>query len=369
MDDSGKRKRSKVRVLTKYLVKEFLKLLVLCEIIFLSIFLVIDFLGKIDNFIAAGVSKVLIVQYYIYKSPFVMVEMLPAATLISTILLFSLMKKKNEIVAVKACGLNIFTMVQPVFITAAVLGVALFFFSEWVVPYTSSKSNEIWKFKVEKRDPGLFYGSEQIWYRGPNSIYWIRHFNNKKNIMDWPTLYFFDNSFRLIKKIDGRRGSWKDGRWKIEKGVVQEMVDNGEYTIKKFNVLYLDLPETPNTFRKSMRKPEEMSYWQLKRYAKGVHSEGYDNTRYLVDMNIKTALPMVSLIMVFIGIAISLVLKGDKTPMTVSIGMGICFVYMIAFGFSRSLGLAGVLPPLLSAWLPNLIFLFLGLYLMMYIER
>ena len=187
--------------------------------------------------------------------------------------------------------------------------------------------------------------------------------------MDWPTLYFFDNSFRLIKKIDGRRGSWKDGRWKIEKGVVQEMVDNGEYTIKKFNVLYLDLPETPNTFRKSMRKPEEMSYWQLKRYAKGVHSEGYDNTRYLVDMNIKTALPMVSLIMVFIGIAISLVLKGDKTPMTVSIGMGICFVYMIAFGFSRSLGLAGVLPPLLSAWLPNLIFLFLGLYLMMYIER
>ena len=358
-----------MRVLTKYLVKEFLKLMVLCEIIFLSIFLVIDFLGKIDNFIAADVSKVLIVQYYIYKSPFIMVEMLPAATLISIIIMFSLMKKKNEIVAVKACGLNIFTMAQPIFITAVVLGIALFFFSELVVPYTSSKSNEIWKYKVEKRDPGLFYGSEQIWYRGPNSIYWVRYFDNKRNIMERPTFYFFDDSFRLTRKIDGKRGFWVDGRWKIEEGVIQEIIDNGDYSLEKFDVLYLDLPETPKTFRKSMRKPEEMSYWQLKRYAEKVRSEGYDNTRYLVDMDIKTALPMIILIMAFIGIAITLVLKGDKIPMTVSIGMGICFVYMITFGFSRSLGLAGVLPPLLSAWMANLIFLFLGLYLMMFIER
>ena len=86
-------------------------------------------------------------------------------------------------------------------------------------------------------------------------------------------------------------------------------------------------------------------------------------------MDIKTALPMIILIMAFIGIAITLVLKGDRTPVIVSIGMGICFVYMISFGFSRSLGLAGILPPLLSAWMANLIFLFLGLYLMMFIER
>ena len=358
-----------MRILTKYLVKEFLRPLVLCEFIFLIIFLVIDFLEKIDNFIAAKVSKDLILQYFLYKSPFVMVEMLPAATLISVIIMFSLMKKRKEIVAVKACGLNIFTMAKPVFVTAAVLGIALFFFSETVIPYTSSKSNEIWKFKVEKRDPGLFYGSEQIWYRGTNSIYWVRYFDNKRNIMERPTFYFFDDSFRLIKKIDASRGVWDNGRWKIENGIIQVMVNEKDYSTKKFDFLFLNLPETPQTFRKSMRSPEEMSYWQLKRYAEKIRSEGYDNTRYLVDMNIKTALPMIILIMVFIGIAISLVHKGDKIPGVVSIGMGICFVYMITFGFSRSLGLAGVLPPLLSAWMANLIFLFLGLYLMMFIER
>ena len=358
-----------MKVLSKYLTKEFLKLLVLCEIIFLSIYLVIDFLQKINNFIEANVSNGLMLQYFLYKSAYVMVQMLPVATLISIIIMFSLMKKRNEIVAIKACVLNIFKMARPVFMASVFLGIALFLFSELVVPYASSRANEIWKIEVEKQDPGLYYGSNQIWYRGPDCIYWIRHFDSKKNIMERPTFYFFDKTFRLTKKIDGRRGFWEDSRWKIEEGVIQETVDGGDYTLKKFDTLYLDLPETPDTFVKSMKKPEEMSYWQLKKYAERVHAEGYDNTRYLVDMNIKAAFPLIILIMAFIGTAISLIQKGDKIPLVVSIGVGICFTFMITFGFSRALGLAGVLPPILAAWLANLIFLFLGLYLMMHIER
>jgi lipopolysaccharide export system permease protein len=343
--------------------------LALCQIIFLFIYLIIDFLQKIDNFIHADVSKGLMVQYFLFKAPFVMVQMLPPATLIAIIIMFSLMKKKNEIVAIKACGLNIFRVAQPVIIASIFIGIALFFFYELVVPYTSSRSNEIWKIDVEKRDPGLYYGSNQIWYRGPDSIYWIRHFDNKRNIMERPTFYFFDKTFRLIKKIDGKRGFWEEGRWRIEQGIVQEAISEEEYALKKFDTLFLDLPETPETFVKSMKKPEEMSYWQLERYAKRVHAEGYDNTQYLVDRNIKAAFPVIILIMVLIGIAISLLHKGDKIPVVVSIGVGICFLFMIAFGFSRSLGLAGVLPPLIAAWITNLIFFFIGIYLMLHIER
>lgn len=358
-----------MRVLSKYLTKEFYKLLALCQIIFLFIYLIIDFLQKIDNFINANVSKGLMVQYFLYKSPYIMVLMLPTASMISIIIMFSLMKKKNEIVAIKACGLNIFKIVQPVIVASIFIGIGLFFFAELVVPYTSSRSNEIWNFDVEKRDPGLYYGSNQIWYRGPDSIYWIRHFDNKNKVMEGPTLYFFDKTFRLIKKIDGRKGFWEEGRWRIEEGIIQEAISDGEYALKRFDNLFLDLPETPETFIKSMKKPEEMSYWQLQRYAERVHAEGYDNTEYLVDMNIKASFPIIILIMVLIGMAISLLQKGDRIPLVVSIGVGICFLYMISFGFSRSLGLAGVLPPIISAWITNLIFFFIGIYLMLHVER
>jgi lipopolysaccharide export system permease protein len=129
------------------------------------------------------------------------------------------------------------------------------------------------------------------------------------------------------------------------------------------------LEETPETFVKREREPEEMSYWQLKRYAKRVLTEGYDNTRYLVDMNFKIAFPFIILIMVLMGTPISLRVEKGGVAFAIFIGIGICFLYLVTLGFTRSLGLSGILPPTLSAWLGNLIFLFLSIYLMMKVAR
>jgi len=133
------------------------------------------------------------------------------------------------------------------------------------------------------------------------------------------------------------------------------------------------LKETPETFLKSFgeenRDPEDMSYWQLKQYAQRVIAEGYENTEYVVYMNIKIAFPFIVLIMVLMGIPISLRLEKAGIPLAISAGVGLCFLYMLSLGLTRSLGISGILPPILSAWLTNLIFLFFGLYLMMKVER
>ena len=116
-----------MKILSKYLSKEFFKVFLLCEVIFLTLYLIIDFFQKIDNFIDASVSKGIMISYFLFKCPFVMVQMTPPATLISVIILFSLMKKNQEIEAIKTCGLNIFNFSQPIIITSILLGVCLFF--------------------------------------------------------------------------------------------------------------------------------------------------------------------------------------------------------------------------------------------------
>ena len=133
----------------------------------------------------------------------------------------------------------------------------------------------------------------------------------------------------------------------------------------KFDEIQIELPEGPEVFVRPVRKPEEMSYWQLKRYAERVRIEGYDDTEYLVDMNIKLALPLVNLLMLLIGIPVALGIKRGGTPLAVSLGVGFCFLYLINLGFLRSLGLSGMLPPVLAAWSANVIFFFLGIYMMM----
>ena len=55
--------------------------------------------------------------------------------------------------------------------------------------------------------------------------------------------------------------------------------------------------------------------------------------------------------------------------MAVSIGIGLCFLYLLVMGIARTLGFAGIFPPVLSAWLANAVFLFLGIYLTIHANR
>ena len=120
---------------------------------------------------------------------------------------------------------------------------------------------------------------------------------------------------------------------------------------------------------KGTKKPEEMSYWQLKRYAEMVGREGYKNTRYLVDMHIKVAFPFIILVLLMIGMPLALKVKRGGTPLVVSLGMAVSFLYLLTLGISRSLGLSGVLSPLFSAWIANIFFFLVGVYLLLHLER
>jgi lipopolysaccharide export system permease protein len=300
--------------------------------------------------------------------------MLPVATLISVIIMFSLLAKRNEFTAMKTCGLDIFRVTQPIFVSAVLLGMICFMLNELVVPYTSSKSNEIWDIEVHKRNQAQFHGINQIWYKSSNAICWMRHFDYANKALQHPTFYFFDDSFRLIKIIDGEKAVWIGGKWHVEQATVQEFDSDGGYQTDKFETLQLlSLKETPETFLRSFgkneRSPEDMSFWRLKRYAQRVIMEGYDNREYVVYMNYKISFPFIILIMVLIGIPISMKFEKIGTPFAISLGVVSCFLYYVILGFARSMGLSGILPPVLSAWLANLVFFFFGVYLMMKVER
>jgi lipopolysaccharide export system permease protein len=358
-----------MKTLQKYIYKELIGLFILCLFIFLSLFLVIDFIQKIDNLTEAGVSKGVMFFYFYYKIPYITVQMIPIAMLISVIVLLFLMKKNNEVMALKTGGIDILKVSKSVIIISLLICIITFLLYELVVPYSSTKSNEIWDIKVEKQDPARFYGSNQIYYKSSDAIYWIEHFDGVRKVMENATFYFFDKDFRLVKKIDAKRGIWIDGVWKIEEGVMQVLQDDGDYRLSKFTDLLLEIAETPETFARRVKEPEDMSYQQLKKYAETVKSEGYDNTEYLVDMNLKLAFPLISFVLALIGIPIAFELRIGGMPLAIAAGVGLCFIYLFGMGFTRSLGLSGILPPLLAAWTINLIFILFGVYLIMNLKR
>ena len=145
-----------------------------------------------------------------------------------------------------------------------------------------------------------------------------------------------------------------------------ELVKKNDFS--RFEIMDPGIPEGPDAFVRTVKRPEEMSYWQLKRYAERVSLEGYDATGYLVDMNIKLSFPVINVIMIIIGTVIALGVKKGGTAVSVSIGVIFCFLYLVTLGFTRALGISGVLPPSLSAWMANIIFLLFGSWSMIHMR-
>lgn len=100
-----------------------------------------------------------------------------------------------------------------------------------------------------------------------------------------------------------------------------------------------------------------MGFFELYPYIRKLEAEGYDATRYRVDLHGKMAFSIVSIILLVIGISFSL--RSERSGgVAQSIGAGVVigFSYWLVFAFSLSLGRSGTLYPLLAAWLPNLLF-------------
>ncbi|MFC1693412.1 LptF/LptG family permease, partial [Candidatus Latescibacterota bacterium] len=95
-----------MRKLSKYILKEFLSFLMYGIIAFAVIFILVDLVDNLDNFIDNKVRISLIVLYYIFNLPFIIVLTFPVAMLLSTMFSLGRLSSDNELTAMKASGVS-----------------------------------------------------------------------------------------------------------------------------------------------------------------------------------------------------------------------------------------------------------------------
>jgi lipopolysaccharide export system permease protein len=353
-----------MRIITRYFYKEFFKIFSVSLFIFVVLYIVLEFFGKIDNFFEANVPLNVAISFFVYQIPFIVQLMIPVSVLISVMLMLGIMNKHNEILALQNCGVNFFYLFSPLITIAALIGMSSFFLSESIVPVTSPKANNIWNTQVEKKHLQGGYKLSHLWYKGKDSIYQIRTFDSRRNLIEGLSIFFLDKDFQLKRRIDARKATWVEGVWHLHDGLIQQIEPDGTRKSERFVDYDIQLPETPKNFARTMKAPEEMSFWELRKYTRKIREEGYDSIRSLVDLNIKVAFPFISLVFTLVGIPLALRKKKGGIPFSITIAIGISFLYLLTFGVSRSLALSGALPPILGAWLANLLFLLVGISLM-----
>jgi lipopolysaccharide export system permease protein len=346
-----------LRLLDKYIFKEFVRFFCITGISFIALYLIVDFFEKIRMFLSNSASIIQMLSYFMFSIPLIISLILPAAVLLAALLTFSNLSKFSEITAMKANGISLHRLSLPVLIFASIIAVFLFYFSELITPSALQKAEHIVLVDVQKQKTMGFFKQDEIWYHGEGAIYNFKMFDVTKNTLRGITINYINPDFTLKTRIDAQAAQWNNGKW-IFYNLLQTRFDSNNSPILEWaKQKVIDLPEQPNDFKIMQKDAEKMGFFDLRKYVKKIQAEGYDATRYLVDLHGKLAFPFVTLILVIIGISFSLRQERHGGVMqSVGIGIIIGFSYWIVHAFSMSLGRSGILPAILSAWLANIIF-------------
>lgn len=350
-----------MKLLDKYIISEYIKFFLITSVSFIALYLIVDFFEKIRMFLSNSASLIQMASYFLFSIPLIISLILPAAVLLATLMTYSSLSKFSEIIAMKANGISLYRISLPVLIFAAIIALCLFYFSELVTPAAVQKAEHIVFADVQKQKTFGFFKQNELWYHSNNAIYNFKMFDISKDTLRGIVINYINPDYTLQKRIDAERAEWKNGKWIFYNVLVTQFDSSHTPVLEKAASKIIPLPEKPGDFKIMQKDVEKMGFFDLRNYIKKIQSEGFDATRYLVDLHGKIAFPLVTVILVLIGISFSTrSARQGGIMQSVGIGIIIGFSYWIVHAFSMSLGRSGILPAILSAWIANILFLSAG---------
>jgi len=358
-----------MRILDRYLLREFLIYLGLGLAGFIAIFIVVDLIEKADVFLDHSASFALILRFYLYRAPQVVVQVLPVALLLATFLALGQLNKFGELTAMRAAGLSLMRILAPVF-GVAVCGVfAALLIGEFVVPAANRERERIYTTQIQELRRDDPRERADVTYMGRDGrIFYIRLYDAVARRMHDVSLQEFRGG-ALVRRIDASAATWDGSRWVFENGFLRTFVDSAEHA-EAFDRMAADgIVERPDDFAKKPPETDEMSYRELHAYVSRLRSSGGRVENFLVDLHLKLAFPLVNLIVVLIGASLATRLRMQGAALGFGLSILIAFLYYAFMRTGQALGHNGALPPYLGAWLGDMVFGLVGMVMMAGAQR
>ncbi len=355
-----------MKILDRYLIREFLKTLAFALLAFVMIFLLVDVFENLDRFIDAHVPLAVVVSYYVYQIPYIAILTLPVAMLLASMSTTRTLARNNEIVAMKAAGISLYRIFFPLILLGLAISLAVLVAGETLVPYTNQKKGTLERKQIKQQEEFAETLLPNVLFDGTKGhLYFIKVYNTKDQSLDSVFIMVQDQTGRAVQRIDAAGGGWKNGRWELNRATVRIFRPDGTETLSYLPSLRLEeYEETPESFARRQLMPEEMGFFQLRTYIDRLTRSGGDVHRFIVDLYLKFSFPFANLIILIFGLPMLANARKSGAAMGFAVSLLVCFIFWGMLQTGRALGHNGTLPPLLAAWLPNAIFGIIGAGLM-----
>jgi LPS export ABC transporter permease LptG/LPS export ABC transporter permease LptF len=362
------------RILDAYVVREFLNIFSLVLAGFVMLMLVFTFFELIGDILRNHIALSLIGDYLINLGPSMIYQITPLAVLIAVLVIFGVLNRNSEIIAMKATGVSLYRLVVPIVSIATLLALGLFLFDQFYLPQANRRQEALHNV-IKGRPPQTVLHPEENWIFGqpragePGRIFYYQFFDPDRNQFANLSLFEFDPStFALSRRIFAARAVWNpaNGSWLFLNGWQRDFTGADVTAFNAFQqTTFSEIHEEPGYFKKESLQAQEMNFGQLDRYIGDLGQSGFDTVKLRVALWHKLAYPCATVIMAVLAIpfALSMGRRGSLTGIAVAIAVALA--YWVVDGLFGAMGNVNYLPAPLAAWAADVLFGLVGGYLLL----
>ncbi len=248
---------------------------------------------------------------------------------------------------------------------AGVICVIMIYFNESIVPQANHEKFRIEKIYLQQHREG-WWKYNIFMLDGRNRIVSIGYYDDVEKTASRVSVQVFadTNLTYLIRRYDAQMMSYDTAShaW-ILRNVIERTFDGSKQTYRTFPSLPLkEISFKPADLMQKELNPDDMNYTQLKRFIQLQKASGNDVARYEVDYYSKVSFPFAAVIVVLFGVPMAARKKRSGLALEFGVSILIAFIYLLLIKISQVLGYDGLVNPLLTAWLANIVFMGAALY-------
>jgi lipopolysaccharide export system permease protein len=350
-----------MKILDKYIFSQFAKAFLFTSIAFVCLFILINMVEKLDEFMDKNLGILAIARYYMLTIPSTLLVISPVSALLSSILVAGRLSFSSELPAIRSAGVSMLQLLIPFFTGGMLILIFNLLNAGWISPATFSEKNTFEQSYLTK-NPSIPHENRNLHIlEQKNRIVSIGTLDRDNSKLTDVSIEEFSGA-RLVSRTDADTLRYvpKKSEWMMLNASTR--LFSGENETFHFTPLKpVKLALSPKTLAEINLQPDEMNIIRHYRYLSEKQHAGFSGLeRSMVKLHNKIALPFASLIIILIGVPLSAKKKRGGLASEISITLFAGFLFLGLQKTTAIAGYQGILDPMLAAWLPNILFLGVG---------
>jgi len=346
-----------------YIIKKFLGTFFYAIALIIGISIVFDLTEKLDKFIQNQAPiKAIIFDYYLNFIPYFANLYSGLFLFISVIFFTSKMAFNSEIIALLSSGISFRRLMVPYLISAFVVFIFSYSLGNFVIPPANKKMIDF-QFDYVKKRPA---NRDRDIHRQlePNVYIYMERFDGSDDYGRKFSIERFENQ-KLVSKLTSDFIRWNREKkiWTITNYVIRD-IKNDEEFLKKGSTIDTTLAILPDEFKTKKEDVEVMDYFELRSFIDQQKLRGVSSLeQYEVEQHRRASVPFSAFILTLIGASLSSRKVRGGIGLHLGLGIALSFTYLMFLQVAKVFALSGSVSPMMSMWIPNIIFAVIAFFI------